>query len=182
MKPARDDPRSDGELVDAANDGDLSAFEALYYRHRDWVIQLALRFGADHQDALDVLQDTFTYLWKKFPGFRLTARMRTFLYPAVKHLAVDVGRSRRRHRTDGDALEKVAAREAPSTSREDLAEALRSLPEEQKEVLLMRFVDGMTLAEIASALCVPLGTVKSRQHNALRALRDDPRIREYFRE
>ena len=57
---------------------------------------------------------------------------------------------------------------------------MKPLPEAQREVLLMRFVDGLTLAEIAEALAIPLGTVKSRLHNALRALRDDPRVREYF--
>ena len=54
------------------------------------------------------------------------------------------------------------------------------LPEGQLEVVLMRFVDAMTLQEIADAIDVPLGTVKSRLHNALRILRRDPRTRRYF--
>ena len=51
-----------------------------------------------------------------------------------------------------------------------------SLPEGQREVLLMRFVDGMQLDEIAVALAIPLGTVKSRLHNAIQTLRADPRV------
>ena len=59
---------------------------------------------------------------------------------------------------------------------------LSMLPPGQRQVLLMRFVDDMTLAEIALALEIPEGTVKSRLHNALAALRDDPRTRQYFLE
>ena len=62
----------------------------------------------------------------------------------------------------------------------DLALALDGLPEEQREVLLLRFVDGLSLAEVAEAMDIPLGTVKSRLHNALTALRRDPRTREFF--
>ena len=65
-------------------------------------------------------------------------------------------------------------------SRNDLAIALANLSEEHRETLLLRYVDGMALAEIAEATNVPLGTVKSRLHNALEALRQDKRARQYF--
>ena len=54
--------RSDRELVELVNLGDSAAFEELYRRHRDWVYRLAWRFTRDHQDAQDVLQETFLYL------------------------------------------------------------------------------------------------------------------------
>ena len=60
------------------------------------------------------------------------------------------------------------------------AKVLAGLPEAHREVLLMRFVDGMSLAEIAEALSVPDGTVKSRLHNAAAALRKDERTVRYF--
>ena len=88
-------------MVDA-NRGDASAFEALYLRYRDWVVRLALRFTADREEALDVMQDTFAYLLKKFPGFRLTARMTTFLYPVVRNIALTHGRRRREQSLDDD--------------------------------------------------------------------------------
>ena len=69
----------------------------------------------------------------------------------------------------------------PETLREELAEALRTLPAGQREVLLMRFVDDLELAEIAAALELPLGTVKSRLHHALATLREAPGTRELFR-
>lgn len=169
----RRDARTDVELVAAANEGDVSGFEGLYHRYRDWVAGLAYRYTGDRELALDVVQETFLYLLKKFPGFRLTAGMKTFLYPAVKHLSISLQRKRRRMVSGEGAPEQVAAKAAPPDGgRAALAEAVEGLPEGQREVLLMRFVDGMKLAEIAAALEIPLGTVKSRMHHALRALRD----------
>ena len=80
--------RTDQELVRAIQEGDLSAFEALYLRYRDWVVSLAYRFCGHREDALDVLQETFAYLLKKLPSLELRSQMKTFLYPAVKHLAL----------------------------------------------------------------------------------------------
>ncbi len=82
MAPAPNDNRTDEQLIEAINGGDAGAFEVLYFRHRDWVMRLAMRFTGHHDDALDVLQETFSYLVRKFPGFRLTASITTFLYPA----------------------------------------------------------------------------------------------------
>ncbi len=179
---AESDPRSDEALVEAANEGDLAAFEALYYRYRDWVVALACRFTGDRDDALDVLQDTFAYLLKKLPRLRLTARMTTFLYPVVRHLSIRLRRRRRRHVSAEDFLREAPAPEEGAASRAELAEVVSALPEKQREALLMRFVDGMSLREIAEALKIPLGTVKSRLHNSLRALRQDERTRRYFLE
>ena len=166
----------------ALNAGDVSAFDALYYRYRDWVVRLAARFAGHEDDALDVLQETFAYVLRKFPGFQLTANMTTFLYPVVKHLALAARRKRLRM-----AGEEAALNAAPSAShsealepRAELAAVLAGLPDAHSEVLLMRFVDGLALEEIALALDIPLGTVKSRIHNAIASLRKDPRVRRYF--
>ena len=69
---------------------------------------------------------------------------------------------------------------AVGASRAELAAALGALTAEHREVVLMRFVDDMSLDEIAGALAIPPGTVKSRLHRALETLRNDPRTREYF--
>lgn len=175
------DARSDEFLVQAMNEGDVSAFEAIYYRYRDWVVRLAYRFTANREDALDVLQDTFAYLLGKFPGFRLSARMTTFLYPVVRNLSLAMLRKRKRYVSDAEIAQEAAARSAERGSfREELSAIVSALPEKQREVLLMRFVDGMSLEEIAQALKIPVGTVKSRLHHALRTLRTDERTRGYF--
>ena len=175
--------RSDAELVAAINQGDAAAFEVLYFRHRDWVAGLAYRFTGDSDASLDVLQETFLYVLRKFPGFRLTANFKTFLYPAVRNLSIAARRKAARYQATAAELEQLEQASAPpATGAEggDLGFVLAALPEEQREVLLLRFVDGLSLAEIAAAMAIPLGTVKSRLHNALQTLRQDQRTRNFF--
>jgi RNA polymerase sigma-70 factor (ECF subfamily) len=178
--PRDNDPRSDEALVDAANVGEAAAFDALYSRHRDYVVRLAYRFTGSRHDALDVLQDTFAYVLGKFPGFTLTARMTTFLYPVVRSLSMDVLRRRRPHVPIEEAELPAPPAADPGGARRELAEAMSALPPEQREVLLMRYVDDLSLSEIAEALDIPVGTVKSRVHYALQSLRGDERTRRYF--
>jgi RNA polymerase sigma-70 factor (ECF subfamily) len=179
-KTAQDD-RSDDALISALNGGDASAFDAIYYRYRDWVVRLAFRFTSNHADSLDVLQETFAYLFGKFPGFILTARMTTFLYPVVKNLSIAARKKRERNVSDA-ALPDPAAPSSvdPGSARNELGIVLASLPETHRAVLLMRFVDDMSLAEIAAALGIPEGTVKSRVHNAIATLKKDPKAQRYF--
>ncbi len=171
---------TDSELIQQADQGNPEAFESLYHRHRDWVYRLARRFTGNDADALDVLQETFLYLLGKFPGLQLTASLTTFLYPAVKHLSLNVRRRRSGGQADEDVLLSLPDPAAAQTPRTELAAALATLPVEQREVVLMRFLDDMSLEEIAQALQAPIGTVKSRLHRALETLRRDPRARDYF--
>lgn len=176
------DARSDDDLIAAMNDGDSEAFEVLYVRHRDWVVRLAYRFTRNQDDALDVLQETFRYFLGKFPGFRLTAKLTTFLYPAVRNLSISLREKKRPLYAGDEVLDQAEAPEVRSHSRErqELAEVIDALSEGHREVVLLRFVDALSLEEISIRLAIPSGTVKSRLHNALRTLRDDPRTRRYF--
>ena len=180
--PPSSDSRSDEQLVDALNRGEAAAFEAIYYRHRDWVARLARRFCGNDNDVLDVVQETFLYLHRKFPGFRLTARLTTFLYPVVKHLALAIKKKRARMGEDLGTLDLLPSPQANSTQEgiDDLRAVLSAVPEIHREVLLMRYVDDMSLEEISTALSIPLGTVKSRIHNALKALAADERTTRFF--
>lgn len=184
MSDDRPDHRSDELLVASIERGDTGAFEALYARYRDWVMALAWRFTQHEEDAHDVVQETFIYLLGKFPGFRLEARLTTFLYPAVKHIAIRVRDKRRRLDTTGELSPVAGAvREASGVGEDgDLVHVLSSLSDDHREVILLRFVDELPLEEIAGALGIPLGTVKSRLHHAIGALRRDPRVRDYFGE
>jgi RNA polymerase sigma-70 factor, ECF subfamily len=181
------DRRSDEELVAVCNVGDAHeaarAFEALYRRHRDFVLRVARRFTHDRELALDALQETFTYLLRKFPpaggGLALTARLSTLLYPAAKNAAISAARKARRYAGVGnETLEELPAE--PAADAEPIDAALAGLSPERREVLTLRFVDDLSLAEIAVALDVPLGTVKSRLHLALKELREDMRIKDLF--
>lgn len=175
-------PTPDADLMAAVGRGDVEAFDELYGRYRGWVFRLAWRFTGNEQDALDILQETFVYLLQKSPRLQLWAKLTTFLYPAVKHIALTLRRRRGRTASLDAVLESAKAVEssAGSPATHDLAAALAALPEPHREVLLMRFVDDMSLEEIAQALGIPLGTVKSRLHNAVARLRDHPSARKYF--
>lgn len=170
---------SDLDLIHRANGGDKDAFEKLYYRYREWVFSLACRFCGNEHDAADVLQDTFFYFLNKFPGFKLTCRLKTFLYPVVTHLALSC--KEKGKKTAPVEAEDIPARPVRDENRErsELAEAVRQLPAHQREVVMLKFADGLELTEIARALDIPVGTVKSRLHNALERLRaadsDNPR-------
>jgi RNA polymerase sigma-70 factor (ECF subfamily) len=169
-----DDPRSDQQLV---NEGD---FDTLYFRYRDWVASLAYRITRNHDDALDVLQETFAYLARKLPTLHLAASMKSLLYPAVRNLSLELIRKRRRTPHDDLVLDLVPGALEANDARAELSAVLSSLPPTHREVVLMRFVDDLMLEEIANALEIPLGTVKSRLHNALESLRADERVRRYF--
>ena len=176
-----DDDRSDQTLVEAANRGEVEAFEALYLRYRDWVVSLAYRYTRDRELALDVLQETFIYVLGKFPGFELRAQMKTFLYPTVRHLAVAMqSKVTRRPAASCDPLFEPPQDPARDERMRGLAELMESLPVGQREVLMLRYADGLSLADIAQALEVPLGTVKSRLHNAIEAMRGDERAKKYL--
>ncbi|HXJ57209.1 MAG TPA: sigma-70 family RNA polymerase sigma factor [Verrucomicrobiae bacterium] len=189
MHDPEEDSRGDADLIALVNQGDLEAFTVLYRRHCDWVANLAARFTGDHALALDVLQETFLYFLRKFPGFTLTCQLRSFLYPAVRNLALAARRKAARNQSDDghvpDMPAPVPVAGGPGTledSREQLRLVLANLPPAQREVLLLRFVDGLSLQEIADALEIPLGTVKSRLHHALETLRQDERTKQFYQE
>ena len=171
------DPRTDDELIAIANAGGESgqrAFEALYHRHREWVYALAMRFTRNHDLALDVTQEVFIYFLRKFPGFSLTAKLTTFFYPAVKNLAATHRGKSLRFTGNDEALAAVPAHDSGVTDdRSYMMAMLDGLSEGHREVVLLRFVDGLSMQEIAAAMALPVGTVKSRLHHALATLRND---------
>lgn len=176
--PAGNEERSDRDLLAALQAGDSAAFDSLYRRHRDWVTRLAHRTTGSASDALDVLQETFLYLLRKAPTLELHARLTTFLFPVVRHLSLQ--RRRRRPTEPLAERDEPLATDPPLAPPEELLAALANLPAEQQQAVLLRFVDGLSLQEVAARQGVPIGTVKSRLHQALATLRDDPACRRYF--
>ncbi|HEX4998776.1 MAG TPA: RNA polymerase sigma factor [Terriglobia bacterium] len=155
----------------------------MYRRYRDWVAGLAYRFTGNADLARDVTQETFLYFLKKFPGFELTANLKTFLYPAVKNLSIVARRKARRYQStpnEQGLLEVIPSPPPQSADPAALAAALAGLSEEHRETLLLRFMDDLSLVEIAEAMNVPLGTVKSRLHHALAQLRSSGRAADLF--
>lgn len=191
--PSPDSPSDeavDHALIERLNAGDARAFEALYQRHRDWVIAAALRLSRNHDAALDVTQEVFLHWLRRFPPhappFMLRARVRTYLYTLTRSLVLTTARQRAARAPHLRSLAHtqpsfMADERQPSTERERaLADALDSLDDIHREVLHLRYVDGLSIDEIALALSLPPGTVKSRLHHALHFLRGHPVARDYF--
>lgn len=175
------DPCSDNcddpQLVQAINAGDEEAFATLYERYHNWVVALAYRFTGNPDDAMDVLQETFAYLLRKVPHLHLSAKITTFLYPVVKNLALAIRRKKQPELRSEELLDQMPAAIAPAN---ELDAVIRCLPLPHREVLLMRFVDDLSIEEVAMALGIPPGTVKSRLHNAIQTLRTNTVARKYF--
>lgn len=187
------DHLSDEQLVDRANAGQAEAFDALYRRHRDHVLRQARRYTHDEALAQDAAQETFLYLLGKFPPppsnrLTLTAKLTTLLYPVIKHTALRARDKQRRLRlsTSADLAEThdepAAAPRDAFTSGHDLSAVLARLSDEHRELVLLRFVDDLTIPEIARRVGIPPGTVKSRLHHAVAQLRDDPATKKFFDE
>jgi RNA polymerase sigma-70 factor (ECF subfamily) len=167
-----DRTNDDRKLVELANRGDPAGLEGLYRAHGQWVAALARRFVGDPDDALDVMQEVFAYLFDRFPGFELRRTMRAFLYRVVRHQSISLVRKRRKvvelDRGSRPPAELTFWPDEPG----DLERLLDGLDDETQELLLLRFGLGLKLDEIAAALAVPTGTVKSRLHNTLASLRN----------
>jgi RNA polymerase sigma-70 factor (ECF subfamily) len=174
--PSHHPSASDGALIRrAATDPD--AFRELYLQHRDFVYRIARRYSASNEDALDAAQDTFIYLLRKLPTLKLTGKLTTYLYPIARNTALARARAASRAR-GGIALPPPPASVPPSAPDSHLAAALAELSDELREVVIMRLIEDMSVEEVATALDIPTGTVKSRLHNALAALRNNPRLKD----
>lgn len=166
------DPRTDADLIAAYLRGDVRAFEALYARHKDFTANVARRFARDESEAMDALQEAFARLVAHAPRLRLTGKASTWLYPVVRNIIAERRRKERGLRLVrvDDAPPPTARSDAPADE-SDLRQRLARLPDDQREVLLLRVIDGLSVEETALALSIPEGTVKSRLHHALNALR-----------
>ena len=162
----------------------MGAFDDLYERYSGVSYGLAYRLTGQQMLAQDVVHDAFLALWRAPEAFDpARGTLRTFFLSLVHHRAVDTVRKEQRMRDRNERaanLEPVAV-EDPSESvvdraylgvrRREVREALRSLSDDQRQVLQMAYFGGMTQAQIAERLEIPLGTVKTRTLAAMRKLR-----------
>jgi RNA polymerase sigma factor (sigma-70 family) len=174
----------DLELHRRVSAGDAAAFDELYRRYAATAYGLAFRVTGRQVLAQDVVHDAFLALWRAPEAFDpARGALRTFFLSLVHHRAVDTVRKeeRLRRRQDRAAnLEDVAGEDpaedvvdaaAVAVRRREVREALATLPSEQRQVLEMAYFRGMTQAQIAEAIRIPIGTVKTRTLAAMRKLR-----------
>ena len=144
---------------------------------------MACRITNSPDLANDVLQEVFRYFLGKFPGFTLTCALRTFFYPVVRNVSLNLMRKTRRYQ-GGPAAEahlgNLPAKTHPPGEIGDINHMIAYLSDDHREALLLRYVDEMTVPEIAELLGIPLGTVKSRLHQVIAALRANPEFRRRY--
>jgi RNA polymerase sigma-70 factor (ECF subfamily) len=154
----------DRTLLAAHAAGDPDAFAELVRRHRDRLWGVALRTLGDREEAADALQDALLSAYRAAAGFRGDAAVTTWLHRIVVNACLD--RVRRRQvrptvRLAGDPT-AVDDRTEAVTARLTVRAALARLPVEQRAALVLVELEGMSVAEAAEILAVPVGTVKSR--------------------
>lgn len=172
----------DAALLARVGAGDEAAIELLYERYGRPCFALARRILDDAQLAEDVVQQVFLALWQGTGYDPRRGAVSTWLLSVTHHKAVDAVRREgtRRKRLAGEQtlLEVAALGPGPDDEvwarlrAERTRDALRLLPSEQREVLLLAYYGGYTQREIADMTGLPLGTVKSRTLTALRRLRE----------
>lgn len=168
--------------------GDREAFEALVRACEKKVYQLALRYTNNEADAMDISQEVFLRVYRSLPSFKGESAVTTWVYRITVNTAIDMTRKRARRRetsltvySDEDEESKprdlTDERYAPEQEyektelRERVASAIAALPEDYRQIVILRDVNGLRYDEIAEILSVSEGTVKSRLFRARDKLR-----------
>jgi RNA polymerase sigma-70 factor, ECF subfamily len=172
---------ADRDALARISDGELDALQELYDRYRTMAYSIALRITTDASLAEDVVQDAFLGAWRNAARYMEgRGSVKTWLLSIVHHRAIDATRRRRptTELPEGDAappatltLPDVWAEVAGNLDREEIAAALATLSDVQREAIELAYFSGLTQLEIAERTGAPLGTVKSRVRLGLLAMR-----------
>ncbi len=162
------------ELVQRARRGDREAFGVLAGGAVDRLYAIARLILRDADLAEDATQDALVRAWRDLSTLRDVERFDAWLYRLLVRACADIGRHRRRWRTELTVLPSELAepdRSSELADRDQLERGLRRLNEAQRAILVLHFYLGLTPTESADVLSIPVGTAKSRLHYALGALR-----------
>jgi RNA polymerase sigma-70 factor (ECF subfamily) len=165
----------DAALVLAMANGDRDALAALYERHCQILLGLALRIVRERREAEDLLHDVFLEAWRCAKDFDpKRGRVRTWLAIRMRSRALDLQKSARVSRNAGDGgLELVPDdRERTTPDHSRVRAALGQLAADQRRVLELAYFEGLSCSEIAARITIPIGTVKSRLAAAMQKLRE----------
>jgi len=182
---------TDEELLTAYVDGDVDAFEALMRRHERRVLHFIYRSVHDAERAQDLAQEVWLRVVKNAARYQATAKFTTWLFTIARNVCIDASRRDAKRRTQsldapigdddasatfGDRVHDPRAVGAGTKLDRDafravLHDALAKLPDEQRDVFLLRHEAGMRFVEIAAMCGLSENTVKSRMRYALQQLR-----------
>jgi RNA polymerase sigma-70 factor (ECF subfamily) len=159
-------------LIERTSAGDREAFEELYLRYTRPVLSLALRRLRDPGRAEDAVQEAFAAIWRSAGSYdRTRGQGGAWLYTIARNAIVDA--ARRRPEAPAEAHEEASSEVGPPDRAEHawlswrVHRALEELSENERVVIELAYWRGLSQSEIAAALNIPLGTVKTRTRNAL---------------
>ena len=173
--------REDRHLVTRIQSGDRQAFTELLDIYEARVYRLAFRFTGTVSDAEDVTQEIFLGVYKSLGSFKGHSALGTWIYRIAMNHCLEFRRKRRLDSIPYDEELTLASRDwrddpEQSARKGELSDrveaALQRLSPQHRDVIILHELQGLTYQEVASALNVPVGTVKSRLSNAFRKLRD----------
>lgn len=166
--------------------GDANAFETLVLEYEKNVYNIALRMTGNSEDAADMTQEAFIKAYNSLQSFRGDSKFSVWLYRIVSNVCLDFLRSKNRRPTvslsveddDGEDAQLDVADESQSPellldrklTRDSVCRGLDSLPPDYRQILLLREIQGLSYDEIAQALGLEVGTVKSRIFRARKRL------------
>lgn len=172
---------SEAELIKASCDGDDISFSYLVDRHQKTLMNFLMSMNVSFIEAEDISQD----VWVKIYDFRFKyvekAKFTTFLYEVAKKKVIDDYRKKTRFGNFMSLFKRHKQTMKVQLEQEllngnvhqiEISEKLNDLSAPFKEVLILRFYEGLSYQEISDLLSIPLGTVKSRMNKALQAMRD----------
>lgn len=169
----------------------MTGFEVLVGRYKNAIVSFLFRFTSDFRTAEDLAQETFLRVFKKIHDYNNAAKFSTWLYTIASNLAKDEFKRRARHpaksldwKGGGQTTRDIPQVKADTTDsvpdvqlehdevRKNVNKALGILEEHDREILLLKDVQGLSYEEIAQVLDLPMGTVKSRISRARTAFKD----------
>ena len=172
---------ADEDLISLVEAGDADAFATLYERHSRSAFSLAYRMMGERRAAEDLAQDAFIKVWRNAASYRAErGSVRTWILSIVHNRGIDQLRSTASRRRTQEKIEALAPRSQPSEAfseiwrnsrRDQVREALKTLPPEQLKILELAYFSGYTHLEIAGLPNIPLGTVKGRIRLGLEKMR-----------
>jgi RNA polymerase sigma-70 factor (ECF subfamily) len=165
--------------LESIAEGQTDALGQLYDRHAESLLAVGLKVLSDREDAEDVIHDVCLEVWERASSYDASrASVRTWLLVKMRSRCIDRLRRQGRRpvaRVDdlvGDAEPTHEPQNDLAADREVVRQALSELPERLSTVLVLLYFQGMTCAEIADEVSIPVGTVKSRLYTARDRLKD----------
>ncbi|WP_298238542.1 RNA polymerase sigma-70 factor [uncultured Algibacter sp.] len=172
-------PLDDSVLAKNIKKGDRKSFKALFKRYYKMLLDYAMTFTGDMQEAEDIVQQTFIILWTNRQKINAEKSLKSYLYSITRNTYIDTYRKQKRRESFFDEIKERALNSRINDDSEiieqrilKLKSVIELLPERCKEVLQMNKIEGLKYREIADQLKISIKTVESQMRIAYQKIRE----------